>query len=427
MGIRHCTFKLSIRIFLFCFAFVCLCFQCFVVCYLLIKITKHIAPSPTPQPTPKPIDPTTRPTSAPTCICNPSCYNTASSDSYTNSDSLSDTIPAKSYSGTPITDFYNELVKIPRMDSLADVESAGWDRTNCPHEENNLYEWHDPDTWDNNNYQVPTTDMDMIRIPDGKSVIIRACSSFSADVNANNPYKRIYIPSSSRLIFDDADMDWHFQEIFNNGTLSIGSPTCRLYSKINFYVYGKKSESSVVFSDFSESSKGILSLGTLNIHGKQFHPTWTKLAYSAGIGDDRIYLQESVNWEVGQEIVVITSIWTDYPDEHENERRIIKAIGDSDWTDRNVIYFGDDNRLDYFHYAGEEYQTEVQLLSRNIKVIGVDDDEDAANGEGFGAHIASVGHDSLQQIQGVENVNGGQLNIMARYVAALQNVVSVIG
>ena len=302
------------------------------------------------------------------------------------------------------------------MDSLAEVESAGWDRIDCPHEQDDLYEWHEASTWNNNGFQVPTTDMDMITIPPGRSVIVRSCSSFSANNNGNNPYQRIYIPPTSSLIFDDADITWHFKEIFNNGTLSIGGPQCRLYSKITFYIYGKKSESSTNFHDHSKSSKGILTYGTMNIHGKLFAPTWTKLALSANIGDDRIYLQESVNWEVGQEIVVVTSIWTDYPDAHENERRIIKAIGDSDWADRNVIYFGNDNTLDYFHYAGSEYQTEVMLLSRNIRFIGVDDDEDAANGVGFGAHTVAAGHDSLGQMQGIEGVNLGQLNVEARYI-----------
>ena len=47
--------------------------------------------------------------------------------------------------------------------------------------------------------------------------------------------------------------------------------------------------------------------GAAEIHGKLFHPTWTRVAIPIYEGDNLVYLQESVNWEVGQEIVVITT------------------------------------------------------------------------------------------------------------------------
>eukprot|EP01084_Bolivina_argentea_P157258 274040_1 len=104
-------------------------------------------------------------------------------------------------------------------------------------------------------------------------------------------------------------------------------------------------------------TKGLVNVwSTINVHGKLFHPTWTRLAISVYAGDNYIYLQESVNWEVGQEIILITSVWEDYEYEHQNEQFTIIAIGDSSWTDRNVIYLGDDIRTEYYHYAGFEYQ-----------------------------------------------------------------------
>ena len=87
---------------------------------------------------------------------------------------------------TPITDFYSEIVDIPRMDSLETVQAQGWDRTDCPHEESGLEEWHDASTWPSG--VVPDTTMDNITIPEGKSVIIRACSSVA---NETNPYQRV--------------------------------------------------------------------------------------------------------------------------------------------------------------------------------------------------------------------------------------------
>ena len=278
----------------------------------------------------------------------------------------------------PITDFYSELVEIPRMPSLSDIKEDLYQRIDCPHEWSNLSEWHDSSTWNNYGNIVPDTTYNIISIPENKSVIIRSCS---LDNNFNNTYQRIYIPTTSKLIFDDADIDIHFKEIWVDGELYAGNINCRLYSKINFYFHGNKNNSrlgtSIMFDDDSSilPNKGIVTNGNIQIHGKQYHPTWTKLAISVYPGDDRLYLQESVNWEVGQEIVVVTSIYQDYQDYHENERMIIVSIGDSNWTTNNVLYFGDDQRFNYYHYAGLEYQTEVLLLTRRIVFQGIDTDE----------------------------------------------------
>ena len=258
----------------------------------------------------------------------------------------------------PITNFYNEIVGIPRQDSLSSVESIGWDRIDCPHEWNNLYEWHDSNTWDNNDFRVPSTLDAIISVPENKNVIIRKCS---LSCNASNYYHKIYVPSNSSLIFDDSDIDIHFAEIWIDGNLYVGNENCRLYSNINFYFHGLKNSSFLdVAASFDSSinslaSKAIVVNGNIQIHGKQFAPTWTKLAISAYAGDDRIYLQESVNWEVGQSIVIVTSVFQDYKDEHENEVKTIVAIGDSDWLTNNVIYFGDQNddslRYDLFFFC----------------------------------------------------------------------------
>ena len=88
----------------------------------------------------------------------------------------------------PITDFYHENVEIARMKSLDEVNDVekGLIRRNCPHEESNLYEWHDANTWDNG--IIPNTSVEFIYIPIGKSVIIRACSLESSQ---DNPYQRV--------------------------------------------------------------------------------------------------------------------------------------------------------------------------------------------------------------------------------------------
>lgn len=44
--------------------------------------------------------------------------------------------------------------------------------------------------------------------------------------------------------------------------------------------------------------------GQLDLHGKLYQPTWTRLAASAAPGNNWVSLQEPVNWERGQLVVV---------------------------------------------------------------------------------------------------------------------------
>jgi hypothetical protein len=99
---------------------------------------------------------------------------------------------------------------------------------------------------------------------------------------------------------------------------------------------------------------------TVDIHGKQFHPTWTRLAATARTQDDRVYLQEAVNWEIGQQVVVTTTVYKDKEDP-QNEVRTIAAVS----SNRKIIQFT--QPLDFTHYAGQEYQVCAPLASMSRK------------------------------------------------------------
>ena len=73
------------------------------------------------------------------------------------------------------------------------------------------------------------------------------------------------------------------------------------------------------------------------------------------------------------------------------------------------------NRLNYDHYAGLEYQTEVLLLSRRIRFEGMDIiyDNSSENGN-FGGHT-KVQFNGRGQFRGVLAYHMGQQNVMARY------------
>lgn len=54
-----------------------------------------------------------------------------------------------------------------------------------------------------------------------------------------------------------------------------------------------------------------------------------RLARRALPGDNTLYLQDTVNWEPGQEIVLVTSAMRDSRDWHENEIHLIDSVDTS--------------------------------------------------------------------------------------------------
>ena len=183
-----------------------------------------------------------------------------------------------------VTPDTSEIVSIRRMEYLSNIGS--WQRTNCPHIAGQMFSslsnWHDSSIWGGS---IPDPSTSEIVIPDNTNVIIRSCSLYNSD--ENTPFKRIRVPYGSSLIFDDVNIDLHVEELLIEGSLYIGSHTCRLYSEINIYLHSPSGGVNLIHDAWASGrSKGIVATGsdmepaTIDIHGKQFHPTWTRIAKS---------------------------------------------------------------------------------------------------------------------------------------------------
>jgi hypothetical protein len=128
--------------------------------------------------------------------------------------------------GTPLTKD-SELVVLRKPASALDANP----RTNCPHLQAGLSNWHDAATW--SSLQVPSPTDALISIPANKKVLISNCSIVAGAI-----YNTIIIPSGSELIFNDANITMFVRNIRVEGKLSMGSATCRLFSKINITFWG---------------------------------------------------------------------------------------------------------------------------------------------------------------------------------------------
>lgn len=334
--------------------------------------------------------------------------------------------PAETASNPLITLHWSEVAKLSdyRPPSPSPALTANPTRTNCPHSSSNLKNWHDASTWANG--QVPASGSD-VTIPSGSSVLISSCSVSSSAV-----FGTITVPVGTSLIFDDAPISFNAKAFIVAGSLLLGSETCRLRSNISITLHGARSEYSLPGPHWT---KGIAVSGTIDVHGAQYFPTWTRLAMTAKPGDTWIFIQDIVNWQPGQKIVITTTELKDARDFNRNEERVIRAVKRVQ-SQSSISAVQLDTALSYQHFAGKEYQAEVALLSRNIviqgdaqnspptdtqKVACKDPNDDSTYPcqdsflTGFGAHVMVHGSSASGRFSGVEMFRVGQTNVLGHY------------
>lgn len=321
-------------------------------------------------------------------------FSTAIEDNYwqMNVTDLTITQSPQPWTAPTLVSGASEKVTIPPMPSALDPNPRT--AADCPHLRSGLKHWHDPATWTNNGNQVPTG-ASTITLPSGSSVLISSCSL------SNTVYQKIVIPVGTELIFADAPINMRVRNILVQGKLSIGSPTCRLNAPVNITFIGPKVTTDEIDTNYGAKGIGVAGTGQIDIHGFQFHPTWTRIAASIRAGDNRIYLQDAVNWAVGQRVVVATTLYRDYETDQNEEMTIVSISEDGKVLETSTAF-------KFSHYGGSEYQAEVGLLSRRINIQG----DSASDADKFGGHIMVMGQG---RFSGVQFYKMGQQNMLARY------------
>ena len=111
--------------------------------------------------------------------------------------------------------------------------------------------------------------------------------------------------------------------------------------------------------------------GTVDIHGRAYVRTWTRLASTAAAGSQQITLTHNVDWPVGSKIVIATT--GNYLSQGETETRTITAVSSNGRTltlDTPLTY----SHLGVTHSVGSisvEVRAEVGLLSHNVVYQGL--------------------------------------------------------
>jgi hypothetical protein len=172
----------------------------------------------------------------------------------------------------------------------------------------------------------PPADGTALTLPAATVIVVRAGMLTGT---GTSPYGRITVPSGSRLVFDDpgpdpaAPLSLHTLGLNINGAVEAGSPTCRLQGRLEITLHGQAGGEDATTSDraalaataaVDPAIKGIavnsVAGARLDLHGKLYHPTWTRLAAhipgktqkettAPDIRNRVLLLQDCVNWPDG--------------------------------------------------------------------------------------------------------------------------------
>ena len=117
----------------------------------------------------------------------------------------------------------SEVVQVRELDAdAANLLPAYEDRSQCPHTQSGLVDWHSAATWPSG---VPAFGTD-VTLPAATRVLV---SNGSFDPRG---YGSITIPAGSELIFGDTPINLAIKDMHVLGTLTLGSYRCPLHSPI---------------------------------------------------------------------------------------------------------------------------------------------------------------------------------------------------
>lgn len=274
--------------------------------------------------------------------------------------------------------------------------------------------WSDLETWSG---EYLPKDGDSIVIPKGQTLIVNIDKS--PELYALIIYgKLVFVPEEDTTHHRYFDASYIFVQ--EGAVLEIGTEQNRYTSKLTITMHGTRESPQIPIY----GNKGIfVRHGTLDLHGTERDHTWVDLGETVLPGGNQITLNTTVDWQVGEEIVIAP---TDYEADHA-EQFTIEAIETVDGA--SVITL--DKNCQYKHYSGSvEYtgtnaygtktktmtmRAEVALLSRSVVYKGADDDSAEAQ---YGAHIMlhSKGDESLiGRISYTEFFQVGQAFQLGRY------------
>ncbi|ESO84871.1 hypothetical protein LOTGIDRAFT_131466, partial [Lottia gigantea] len=216
--------------------------------------------------------------------------------------------------------------------------------------------WSSQYTWGNN---PPPVAGDLVVIPANQTILL----------DTDTPVLKMLIIQGGKLIFDEKDVEFRAEYILivDGGVLEVGTEEKPFEHKGIITLFGhQRSKELPIYGAKCLAVRE----GTLDLHGRPTHVTWTRLSATADVGATELQLQVPVEWQVGDYIVIATT--GHRHSQRETEKRQITAIS----ADKLTLTL--DQALEYKHlgisetFAGQQvdFRAEVGLLTHNVVVRG---------------------------------------------------------
>ncbi|KAF0024292.1 hypothetical protein F2P81_023094 [Scophthalmus maximus] len=270
-----------------------------------------------------------------------------------------------------------------------------------------------------NNFTVPAEGADVV-IPSGKWVVL---DSDTAPLNKLTVVGVLEIPgdansSSSRAarsapVYSTVVIDAVYISI-QGGRLIAGRDDEPFRGELHIKLRGNhRTPDWPLPNGPNQGSKVLGVFGTLELYGQPHNVYHTKLAATAAAGSNTLTLAQSVDWQVGGEVLISTTSYSAW----ETEKREISAVS----TDGRVLTLN--QPLTHTH-IGETHlvsgtsrsytlAADVGLLTRNIKIVG--QEYPHMTKESFGARLLvgayswdGIDYKGKAQIRNVEFFRSGQ-------------------
>ena len=259
-----------------------------------------------------------------------------------------------------------------------------------------VLKWSSAATW---GVDIPPVANDLIYVTKGTTLM----------VDQDTPILEGIAVEGGTLVFSD-DLDLTVQAgfiIMNGGKFIAGTEKHPHTHKLTFIMhggyYGKQMP---MFGNKAIGCKNC----KFSMYGNPRTKTWTSLDATVNPGDTTLTVMDTVDWIVGEEIVVASTSFV----HEEAERFTITAIAGKTITLNKSFVYKHVSEVEQHGSDFLEMRAEVGLLTRNIKMMG----DSSSESSSYGSHLMLTG----QMVNGFEGhiaysefTNCGQPQILGRY------------
>ena len=265
--------------------------------------------------------------------------------------------------------------------------------------------WQDGTTWSTG---IVPTSTDNVLIPEGITVSLVGTVR-AKEITIQGVLKGI----NAQKINAEIDLETEMIMVMgSNARFEIGTKDQPYIAdgKCKITLIGNDNDSNDTMGDnFIAAMNG----GTIELHGKE-KISWTHLGANASVGASEITMSEPIDWEVGDEIVIVSSrtSW------NEAEKRTINSISNDKLkiTFTEALKFPHFSKIKTYTRAKDnkswtaDLRAEVGLLSHYIKIQG----EAKSEQTGFGGHMMAMANSTLNA-SSIELYRMGQKAKLGKY------------